>query len=467
MPHQPAGWFAMTGGRLIAAPTKRDGDWMADLNKLARNSAMLNGTTPYRKTQKSRYDEGLQRQFFGDGTRDYATEAGPIASNVYWALCQGLDRENFYNFKPVILRPAGAAKSATGETMPDDWQRVHVLKPRWVSELPPGAYLTFAGNTWIVYKGTNIASVQGDGIIRRCNSVINVLDWYGNIVSVPMSYAKMGTLGNASHATENSIVAKNYISCVCQLNEYSAAFAENTRLILGKAAYSIRGLNDFTREFTDDQDSVHMLTFTIERSAPLPQDSMEKQCADYFSFRWELSVQGLDRMNVGQKQTLTVQSTRMGESVSSTEERPITYLFESDSPEVLTVDAEGNVNAVGAGTAEITVRLAQNTDILQTWQVEVQEAPSGTSVQFLETVPAELREMESTQIRAAVVTDGEARAEALEIRLSGAGKYAYSVSKTGENTWRVDCYAASARPLIVEVSDGNGHSASTKIKLRG
>ena len=298
---------------------------MADLKSLARDSAMLDGTTPYVKTGSSRYDEGLKKQYFADQTRLYADKVGSVASNVYEAQCQGIGDGDWYDWTNTMIRVSPAAIASTGETMPDDWKKLHIIKPLGIDTVPIGAYLKFAGNIWIVYKGRNMGSVLGDGIIRRCNSVINVLDWYGNIVPVPMSYAKMGTLGNASHASENSIVAKNYISCICQLNQYSAAFAENTRIILGKTAYSMRGLNDFTREFTDDQDSVHLLTFTIERSAPLPQDRLDLQCADYDSFRWNLTIRGKHQMTRASQQVLSVTSTRNGELVTSIKQMDSRY----------------------------------------------------------------------------------------------------------------------------------------------
>ena len=438
---------------------------MADVQKMARDSAMLNGTTPYLKTGASRYDEGLKKQYFADTTRLYAKEHGDIASNVYDAQCQGIGDGDWYDWTPVRIRVSPAATSSTGETMPDDWQKLHVLRPATVDTVPIGAYLTFAGNTWIVYKGRNMGSVIGDGIIRRCNSVINVLDWYGNIVSIPMSYAKMGTLGNASHATENSIVAKNYISCICQLNENSAVFTENTRIILGRTAYSMRGVNDFTREFTDDQDSVHLLTFTIERSAPLPQDSLEKQCADYHSFRWELGILGQKTMNAGASQQLSVKSVRNGETVVTSEAHPISYLFSSSDESVLTVDASGLVTAVAAGDAEITVRLAQNTEISQTWAVSVAAPQTGTVVQFTSTVPEVLPEFESATLRAALLVNGVEQSGALDFTFTGPPQITYGAENVAENTWRVTAYAASETPLIVTASDGNGHSASAEIRL--
>jgi hypothetical protein len=439
---------------------------MADLNKLARNSAMLNGTTPYMKTGSSRYDEGLKKQYFADQTRLYTQEIGPAASNVYDAMCQGVSENgDWYDWRKVRIRVSPAATSSTGETMPDDWQKLHIIKPVSIDTVPIGAYLTFAGNTWIVYKGKNMGSVIGDGIIRRCNSVINVLDWYGNLVAVPMSYAKMGTLGNASHATENSIVAKNYISCICQLNEYSAAFQENTRIILGKTAYTMRGLNDFTREFTDDQESVHLLTFTIERSAPLPQDSIEKQCADYHSFRWDIGITGTRSMTAGGTQKLSVKSTRMGETVISGAEHPISYLFSSSNERVATVDSEGNVSAVGVGSAVITVTLQQNTEISQTMTLAVTAAESGASVGFTTSVPETLGEYETALIRAAKFLNGAEQSGEVAFTFSGPSKSCYGVEQVEENAYRVTCYGASNVPLVVTISDGEGNSESLALRL--
>lgn len=463
---------------------------MTDLNKLARNSVMVNGTTPYMKTGASRYDEGLKKQYFAEQTRLYAQEIGPSASNVYDAMCQGVSEGgDWYDWRKVRIRVSPAATASTGETMPDDWMKLHIIKPVSIDTVPIGAYLTFAGNTWIVYKGKNMGSVIGDGIIRRCNSVINVLDWYGNIVPVPMSYAKMGTLGNASHATENSIVAKNYISCICQLNEYSAAFQENTRIILGKTAYSMRGLNDFTREFTDDQESVHLLTFTIERSAPLPQDSLEKQCADYESFRWDILVTGQNTLRVGglpASMLLNVSSVRKGVEVASTMEHPISYLFSSSDESVATVDSTGRVTPVSAGTAVITVSLAQNPEIKQTFAITVVPAQEEPYVQFLTEIPATLREYESASILAAVIRNGQTDFSVpITLSFSGPPERCYGTEETdiarsaisglavvgiavvgsmGEGT-KLTAYGASNTPLVITATDPDGNSARVEIRL--
>lgn len=407
------------------------------------------------KTGSSRYDEGLKKQYFSDQTRLYTQEIGPAASNVYDAMCQGVSENgDWYDWRKVRIRVSPAATSSTGETMPDDWQKLHIIKPVSIDTVPIGAYLTFAGNTWIVYKGKNLGSVIGDGIIRRCNSVINVLDWYGNLVAVPMSYAKMGTLGNASHATENSIVAKNYISCVCQLNEYSAAFQENTRIILGKTAYSMRGLNDFTREFTDDADSVHMLTFTIERSAPLPQDSLEFQCADYHSFKWEIFAKAPSEMLPGNTYQISVVSKRNGETVVTSEEHPITYLYSSSNPVAATVDENGVITAKQTPLGrpfqtKITVKLAQNPKISAEITVTVNRKTS-RQVEFLTPIPSTLAEYESATIAPVLISGGRPLyGEKFELLASGPPESAYGLEKVADNTWRLTAYGASNTPLVL------------------
>lgn len=425
---------------------------MADLKKIAKSAAMLGGRPMNRSTGKG-YDTGLTKQYFAEATQDYTEEYGDLASNCYDAECQGLDSEDFYTYRKVKIRVFPAASSRTGELMPDDWQEMYIIKPTGLNYVPQGAYLTFAGNKWLVYKGKNVGTVLGSAIIRRCNSVINVLDWYGNIVSVPMSFSKMATLGNASHASENSIIAKNYISCICQKNEYSSAFAENTRMILGKAAYSMRGLNDFTREFTDEPGSIHLLTFTIERSEPLEQDSIELQCADYFSFSWDIRITAATSMRVGSSQQLNITSVRMGTEVNSTEKHPISYAFSSSDPDVMTVSESGIITAAGIGTATITATLVQNPKISKSIQMESAES-GGTYLAFTNTPIHALAEFEEYTVSAALFQSGEVTDEPVTFTFTGAPVSSYEVVRSGKNGVTIRCYIASTTPLTIGAESG-------------
>lgn len=430
---------------------------------MAKTAGTLCGGLWAKPSNRGTRDGSLQHQYFQSETAAYTQEMGPYASNVYTADCQGLNPDSFYDWQKVQLRSIRAAQAQTGETMPDDWQRIYLINPARYTYIPQGAMLKYADNTWIVYKGKNMEAILGAAIVRRCNAVINVLDWYGNVVNVPMSYAKMGTLGNAPHTTENTITSKNYMACICQLNEYSKAFHENTRIILGDTAYAMRGLDNFTREFTDDPDSVHLLTFTIERVEVQPFDSVELGVADYGGFSWNIAIEWNNSMMQGMTQTITPTSSRNNSEVEDSEDHPISYLFESSDENVLTVDENGLVTAVGEGEADITVSLAQNPDITKTVHIEVPAAES-EYVAFTVTVPSTMHEYDTFYVSAAYFENGESTDTELQFSFTGPEDGAYTVEQTDANTYKISTYRASPVPLTITISYGT-HTDSSDIYI--
>lgn len=437
---------------------------MADITKIAKTAGTLSGRGNIPLSNRVYKDGSLETQYFQSETAAYTQEMGRYASNVYLADCQGLNTEDFFEWRKIRLRSIRAAQAQTGSTMPGDWQRIYIIDPANFTYLPQGAMLKYADNTWIVYKDKNISAVHGSAIVRRCNAVVNLLDYYGNIVTVPISYAKMETLGNAPHTTENTITAKNYLACICQLNEYSEKFTENTRIILGKTAYAMRGLDDFTREFTDDPDSVHLLTFTIERTELQAYDSAEYGVADYWGFSWDVTVDWNSSMVVGSTQQLNATSRRNGEVVESTEEYPIGYIYTSSDENVLTVDENGLVTAVGEGQASITVALEQNQSKLQVVAIEV-PATESNYVAFTTTLPKVMHEFDSIRVSAAYFEDGVATEEPVEITFTGPEDGAYSANPSGSlNSYGLTAFHASPRPIVITATH-DGYSATAEIRL--
>lgn len=458
---------------------------MADIVKLAGTAAALAGKAVHSPPKNRTYADGtLQTQYFQNETTAYAAEVGHLASNVFAAECQGLNPDDFFEWRKVKLRSIRAAQAQTGSTMPGDWQRIYIFAPQNATYLPQGAMVKYADNTWLVYKDKNIAAVFGSAIVRRCNAVVNLLDWYGNVVHLPISYAKMETLGNAPHTTENTITSKNYIACICQINEYSEKFTENTRIILGKTAYAMRGLDDFTREFTDDPESCHLLSFTIERTELQSFDNAELGVADYYGLSWNIAVNYNNSMQPGMAQQLTATSRRNGLPADGDEEHPVSYLYSSSDENVLTVDENGLVVAVGQGTASITVSLAQNPAVQQKVEIEVPAAES-EYVAFTTTLPKTLHEGETVDIGIAHFVNGETVPDDMSIVFSGAetGTVQCNVMEpllasfsglvlsamtyaggSGETVLKLTAYRASPKPLTVTVSSG-GYSATATIYL--
>ena len=459
---------------------------MANITTYAKTAGTLIGGMPRGKSNRTNRDGSLRTQFFQNETQAYTQEMGIYASNVYAADCQGLNPDDFYSWSRIRIRSIRAAQAQTGETMPDDWQRIYIIDPARYTYIPQGAMLKYADNTWVVYKGKNMEAILGAAIVRRCNAVINVLDWYGNIVTVPMSYSKMGTLGNAPHTTENTITSKNYIACICQLNEHSRQFHENTRIILGDTAYAMRGMDDFTREFTDDPDSVHLLTFTIERVEVQPFDNIELGVADYNGFSWEIHVDWNNSMRPGMTQALAVTSRRNNVPVADSAEHPISYLYESTDPSVLTVDENGVVTSVAEGEADVIVRLAQNAGIEQIIHIEV-PAAQNEYVAFTTTIPQTLHEGESIDIGAAFFQNGLAtnhpititfsnveagvvgfnkayNSEGLSLSAEVYSGESYSEVLEADSRMRLNVYHASQRPLIIK-ADYGAYSETVEVWL--
>lgn len=435
---------------------------MPDLNTLARDALLLGVAGTVRTSNGAKYRTGMQKQYFRDETVLYSAEVGALASNVYETESQGINFDDWYSFIPIKIRVDNAVQVSSGELMQDDWMKIYVIQPTGIDTIGQGAYMYFDSNWWMVYKPKGVYTVRGTALIRRCNTVINKLDYYGNIVSVPMVFTKLGTLGNAPSVSENMILSKNYMNCFCQLNEITREFTENTRMIQGKAAYAIRGINDFTREYTEDPDSVHIMAFTMERQEPLEQDSIELQVADYHSFTWNISLTVNDTMIVGNTQTIKCNSYRNEVLVESTEEYPITYSFESSDDSIATVNENGEIQAVGEGTVTITVTLDQNKDKKQTVAINV-EASGGNRVIFTTTPVEVLDEQDSCIVAAAYLANGVATSEEVEFFFSGAQERAYKATYLGNNTYEIKCFNASKKPLTITVL---AHSTTDTMTIR-
>lgn len=436
---------------------------MSDLNSLAIDAILLGVTGTARKSNSAAKRTGQQRQYFRDETVLYTADVGELASNVYETQSQGINFDDWYSYVPIKIRVDNAVQVSSGELMTDDWMRIYIIQPTGIDTIGQGAYMYFDSNWWMVYKPKGVLTVRGQALVRRCNTVINKLDYYGNVVSIPMAFTKLGTLGNAPNVTENMILSKNYMNCYCQLNSITKEFTENTRMIQGKAAYAIRGINDFTREYTEDPNSVHIMAFTIERQEPLEQDSIELQVADYYSFSWNICLNANTDMVLGSTQTIEPISYRNEILVENTEEHPISYKFESSDESVLIVDDFGVVTTVGEGWATVRVTLNQNPNNRKSINITV--AQTGASkVAFNCTPVTVLDELDSCIISAVYYNNGQETTEPVTFTFSDAPERAYGAVNIGLNKYEVKCYSASKTPLKVTIT-AHGSEDTMYIRL--
>lgn len=428
-------------------------------------NALLTAGKPYlQRGTNSPYNGDTQTQYFADASRAFARKNLRWSSNMVLAQVQGLDDNDFYAYKPLRIRTTMMIDPTTGKNLGSDWQKIMVENPK-IDFLPLGAKVIFNGNTWLVVNPMNVQSITGTSVIRRCNAVWNHLDYYGNIQHEPFCYGQgAGDLATGNSVKEGMILIDAYQHSVMQLNPETEEIMHNRRMILGHQAYTVRGVQDFAQEFTEDISSVHIQYFDLESAEPLAIDDMENRVADGLSFQWKISLPEEVQMKAGQEETFVPASYRNG---SSEAESGIEYLWSSSDENILFVGAEGHVKAVQDGNASILCSLKKNPSITAKMAVAVvsKETSIPASLEWITSIPKQLAKYDACAIEAAYYSDGVKTEESITYSFSGPDDAAYTATQSG-NIVQVKCWLPSTQPLVMTAECKN-IIKTVEIKLTG
>lgn len=348
-----------------------------------------------------------------------------------------------------VVRPTAAIQRDF-----DDYKQIIPQDPR-IQYIRQGTKIRAMGSVWLVTNPANISGGEGMAIVRRCNAVWNHLDYYGNIVSEPIIKENVRANASSPDVQIDQQVSNGYYNVICQYNDFTRQANDNTRIVLGDEgnpfenakAYRITGFGNFTREFTEDASSVRMLSFTIRvQTKNNDTDNLVNCVADGKTFRWDMRVAGPDSVGAGETAQFYVSSMRNGTAVESTEENPISYVWSVSDPNVASIDQNGVLTAIRAGSVTVTATLAQNTQ--KSASMELTVNGSGNGIRFFGSVPPYLGPLDNFELQAAVYENGaEIRAE-VEWTLSGADESAYSYTANG-NRISVTCFGYSETPLTI------------------
>lgn len=438
---------------------------MADIkNNLGNIAAMAE--RPHATTNRPAQYNDRRNPYFGDDTARFVQAYGKYASDYTACRVQGLDRDpaNFYEWSDQLIRLADARKKGNAIDRPIDNYKEFLFVDRRIEYVPEGAKMETMGSTWLVTNPANISSAVGGGIIRRCNTTWNHLDWYGNVLKEPMVVENVKLNANANDFQETVLIMQGYFNIIIQRNGETENLDVNSRLILGRMAYQITGYSDVAQEFTGDEESVHLLRFTARMTEPdKEKDDLVNRVANAYPFRWEINVGGKAVMSAGEKAKFTAASLRNGIVADGDPEHPVQYLWYSSDETVCQVDTAGNVTAVGEGDCTITAVLAQNTEWGGSYAVSVAQSVSGA---HWSADPVERLSPYQTAVLTAVYTENGVETEdAVTWTYSGADESAYTAEEDG-NTATITCWAGSTAPLLVTASC-KGQSVSAEIALEG
>lgn len=423
---------------------------MADRPKAAGNRP------PQYKDRKNPY--------FADATSRFVAQYAKYASDYTACRMQGLQLDDFYAWSDQLIRLADARKKGNAIDRPIDNYKEFLMVDRRIEYVPEGAKMETMGSTWLVTNPANISSAVGGGIIRRCNTTWNHLDWYGNVLKEPMVVENVKLNANANDFQETMLIMQGYFNIIIQRNGETENLDVNSRLILGRMAYQITGYSDVAQEFTGDEDSCHVLRFTARATEPdKEKDDLVNRVANAYPFTWEVNVSGKAVMSAGETAQFTAASLRNGENADDDPEHPTGYLWKSSDEEVCRVAADGVVTAVGNGVCTITAVLAQNKAQTGTYTVTVEEGVSG--VHFVTDPPETLGAYQEAVLEAVYTENGKVTEEKVTWQFEGAEKSAYTAAIDG-NRATIRCWAGSVAPLVVKAVYG-GYSVVASIVLEG
>lgn len=409
----------------------------------------------YENTSNAPTGTGQQPQYFARATQMHIQKMARYATDFFGAQVQGLnsddpEEKNWYEIRAADVFSSLGIHSGSKQ---DDWKNIYFKRPD-IDYIPPGTKFWFWNNVWLADNPSNIASVSGNALVRRCNAVWNSLDFYGNIVSEPFVLTNIATKANANTDNEFMQLADAYSDCIMQANEWALEnLRENTRIVLGSGVYAVRGLADYIREFTEDSTSVRLLHFSVYYQEPVDTDDMSAQVANGLAFRWEIIADAPRTIQIGVPTTLIPTSIRNGEVVVSTDTQPISYLWESLDADIATVDNMGTVTAMTAGQVTIQCSLEQNQDIQARFVFEVTDTPS---LSWASSVPEKIPQFTS----ATLLTN-----MAVSWNISGGTQNSFEVSQT-ETSLTIQCFYPSTTPLtITATSQTSNDTLSAVIEL--
>lgn len=396
-------------------------------------------------------ETGQQTQWMSDPARRFMEKMAPYATDFFGAEIQGLDPEDFWKAEWYEIRAADVfpSTSISENSRHNDWKTI-TFRRRDLDYLPLGAKVWFWKNCWLAYNPDNIGGAYSIAAVHRCNMVWKRYDYYGNIIQEPFVVERPSTRANANEYNIYQSLPDHYSNCVMQYNPETMGLRENDRMVMGQAVYAVRGLSNYIREFTEDEESVRLLYFSLYFQQPTERDDMELGIADGKAFSWAISVDGPRELREGQTSAFSASSIRCGQAP----DREVSYLWESLSPG-LTVDDTGKVTAVSLGGGMIRCSLEQNPGIYTDIPITV---TSRDSLVWACTVPETLPVCQSVTLTVEsggnVIWDFE-------------GPEGLYQAVVDEKTVTLTAYFPSEMLLTVTVTDGaNTLTAQLKLTAR-
>lgn len=431
-----------------------------------KNTKVISGSSlSFRSYQPKQYT-GIQKQYYKDENALFIEQYAKYSSDYIEAQIQGIDPENPLEYTTAHIRFANVVRPSASIANNFDNFKYILVAEKECGYLRKGAKIEALGSTWLVINPDNLSGATGNAVIQRCDASWHYLDWYGKLCSEPIAINDLRMKANDADSQRSSMITKGYFNVKAQYNDATKQLFTNSRLILGSSAYRITGYSDFIQEFTDDDNSINMVEFSIRYEEPNDAiDDMKNRVAGGKVFNWEMKIEGEPTIEVGTTTTVKATSTRNNEPADNNEEHPTFYLWRSSNEDVAIVDDFGTVTALSEGETTITAILEQNKKNRASFNITVAGQDTTPHVAFTSTIPVKLSMYESVTLTALYFVNGQATSDTVSFDLTNADEQNYSYEIDGNNI-TIKCWGGDVKPITI-TAICNGQTAIANIELEG
>ena len=412
-----------------------------------------------------------QHEYLNARNKMFSQRRAYLANDYVIADVQGLNPDDFYEWSAHYIRFSDIAESSSMATRKtDDWKEA-MFPQEAIDYFPIGSKIVTMGNTWLNINPSNMGSAYATAVCARCNSSYNSYDYYGNVVTEPLYVGSYEIRKTANYTEVFHInLMDGNIAITCQYNDVTKKLGETKRLVIGSKVYFITGYADYMQEFIGDRNSVHLLTFMARVEEPTQYDDMDVNfIAGGKAESFSAVMNAPQKMMTGATATVEPIFVHNETQIASTGDKPVSWVFASSDENVAQIAKNGQITAIGAGTATITATLKQNPNISVSVDLVVENSSTTGYIAFDEYKDLSLTQfMPRTFTAAYYNANGGRTDEPLEWSVSGADyktDYTYGVSDDGMSII-ITCLRPSRQKLTVTASH-NDLSAEIELTLEG
>ena len=393
------------------------------------------------------------------------------AANIYYNEIEfELDYGSNNFIKIPEIRVDSVTDYNTSMLANGDEYKIFIFKP----DFPTPTYgmkFRWGENYWLVINTDNEKNMAVSCEVRRCNNVLRFFDENGNKIYEPCIMDTTLRFTN-NIDTPPITTGKEEQKIWFQRNETTTKIRPNDKFIFGapNQRYAIRlyagGMKNELNTITMDDTSPTLSEFYFQHYQINPEyDDLENGFANAYMQNFKVSIDNvLSQIELGSTGTLTATVTKNGEIIQKE------VVWESSDESILSIDSEGNYNALSVGDVTLSVYMADNINIISSEDISIEDSPT-EDVYSIDISPDQFYILQNSNIEYScyLYKNGERLNDAFTfIDVSeNVPRDNYIVVVNDENHFTVYNYKMYMnKPVIIKCTSGE-YIKDVEIKLRG